>query len=170
MGRVPIRIMRLEHSTLNRTQRLVMSFFAFAWAALVVILFAAPGIYEQSLRLPGGKHEVPPLYFLGAISAFIALLGVGVTRRWRWTFWLVLVAFILGVVRLPASALQLIGVVPAQGPAWAWYSSPSGWRCWPAIGGRECGEAHEMLWDPESLSRGRNRRTPENTPCRQFGE
>jgi hypothetical protein len=58
------------------------------------------------------------LYFLGAISAFIALLGVGVTRRWRWTFWLVLVAFILGVVRLPASALQLIGVVPAQGPAW----------------------------------------------------
>jgi hypothetical protein len=118
MGRVPIRIMRLEHSTLNRTQRLVMSFFAFAWAALVVILFAAPGIYEQSLRLPGGKHEVPPLYFLGAISAFIALLGVGVTRRWRWTFWLVLVAFILGVVRLPASALQLIGVVPAQGPAW----------------------------------------------------
>jgi hypothetical protein len=103
---------------LNRTQWLVMSFFAFAWAALVVILFAAPGIYEQSLRLPGGKHEVPPLYFLGAISAFIALLGVGVTRRWRWTFWLVLVAFILGVVRLPASALQLIGVVPAQGPAW----------------------------------------------------
>jgi uncharacterized protein involved in exopolysaccharide biosynthesis len=49
MGRVPIRIMRLEHSTLNRTQWLVMSFFAFAWAALVVILFAAPGIYEQSL-------------------------------------------------------------------------------------------------------------------------
>jgi hypothetical protein len=100
----------------NRTQRLVLGFFAFAWAALVVILVAAPGIYERTLRLPGGERELPALYFLAAISVFIALLGVGVVRRW--TFWLVLVAFLLGVLRLPASALQLVGVLPAQGPAW----------------------------------------------------
>jgi hypothetical protein len=88
MGRVSIGVMGLEHSSLNHTQRLVLGFFAFAWAALV------------------------------AISAFILVLGVGVVRCWRWTFWLVLVAFLLGVVRLPASALQLVGVLPAQGPAW----------------------------------------------------
>jgi hypothetical protein len=41
---------------------------------------------------------------------------VGVLRRW--TFWLVLVAFILGVLRVPASLLQLAGLLPASGPAW----------------------------------------------------
>jgi len=56
--------------------------------------------------------------FLLVLSVFIALLVIGVTRRWRWTFWLVLVAFFFGVLRLPASALQLAGIIPASGPAW----------------------------------------------------
>jgi predicted ferric reductase len=46
------------------------------------------------------------------------LLGVGVIRRWRWTFWLVAVAFILGVLRVPASILQFVGLLSADGPAW----------------------------------------------------
>jgi hypothetical protein len=56
--------------------------------------------------------------FLIAISALIALLVVGVFRRWRWTFWLILVAFFFGVLRLAASALQLAGMMPAGGPSW----------------------------------------------------
>jgi hypothetical protein len=111
-------MMGLERSSLNRTQRLVLAFFVFAWVTLVVILVAAPGIYEQALRLPGGERKLPTLAFLAAISAFLVLLGIGVLRRWRWMFWLILVAFILGVLRLPASVLQLVGVLPAQGPAW----------------------------------------------------
>lgn len=111
-------MMGLERSSLNRTQRLVLAFFVFAWATLVVILVAAPGIYEQALRLPGGERKLPTLAFLAAISAFLVLLGIGVVRRWRWTFWLVLVAFILGVLRLPASVFQLVGALPAQGPTW----------------------------------------------------
>jgi hypothetical protein len=110
--------MGLEHSSLNRTQQLVLGFFVFAWIALVMILVAAPGIYEQALRLPGGERKLPTLAFLAAISAFLVLLGIGVVRRWRWTFWLVLVAFILGVLRLPASVFQLVGALPAQGPTW----------------------------------------------------
>src|SRR5438094_81709 len=35
-----------------------------------------------------------------------------------WFFWLVLVAFLFGVLRLPASALQLAGTMPASGPTW----------------------------------------------------
>jgi hypothetical protein len=96
----------------------VLGFFGFAWAALVVILVTAPEVYERALRLPGGERELPALGFLAAISAFLVLLGVGVVRRWRWTFWLVLVAFILGVLRVPASVLQLAGVLPAEAPAW----------------------------------------------------
>lgn len=39
-------------------------------------------------------------------------------RRWRWTFWLILVAFLFGLLRVPASALELAGVLPAAGPTW----------------------------------------------------
>ena len=46
------------------------------------------------------------------------LLGVGVVRRWRWTFWLVLVAFLFGVLRVPVAILQLTGILAANGPTW----------------------------------------------------
>ena len=39
-------------------------------------------------------------------------------RRWRWTFWLVLVAFLAGLLRVPASALELTGFLPSDGPTW----------------------------------------------------
>ena len=106
-------------SGLNRTQGLVLGFFVFAWVSLVAIMAAAPGVYDQALRLPGGEDHLPALAFLAALSAFLLLLGVGVVRRWRWTFWLVLVAFVVGgALRVPASILQLAGVLPATGPAW----------------------------------------------------
>ncbi|HEY8816512.1 MAG TPA: hypothetical protein VIP57_15600 [Candidatus Dormibacteraeota bacterium] len=43
---------------------------------------------------------------------------IGIVRRWRWAFWLIMVAFLFGVLRLPASALQLAGLMPATGPNW----------------------------------------------------
>jgi hypothetical protein len=86
-----------------------------SWSYLV----AAPEVYDQALRLPGGERKLPTLAFLTALSAFLVLLGVGVVRRWRWTFWLVLVAFLIGgVLRVPASILQLSGVLAAAFPAW----------------------------------------------------
>ena len=106
-------------SSLNRTQGLVLGFFVSAWAALIAILVVAPEVYDQALRLPGDERGVPPLVFLAALSTFLSLLGVGVVRRWRWTFWLVLVAFVLGgVLRVPVSILELVGVLPAETPAW----------------------------------------------------
>jgi hypothetical protein len=33
----------------------------------------------------------------------VLLLAVGVLRRWRWTFWLILVAFLAGAVRVPVA-------------------------------------------------------------------
>jgi hypothetical protein len=111
--------MGLEQLGLNRTQLLVLGFFIFAWVALVVILVAAPEVCDQALRLPGGERKLPTLAFLTALSVFLVLLGVGVVRRWRWTFWLVLVAFLIGgVLRVPASILQLSGVLAAAFPAW----------------------------------------------------
>ena len=52
------------------------------------------------------------------LTVFIAVLCVGVVRRWRCTFWVVLVAFLAGVLRVPASILELTGILPAAGPTW----------------------------------------------------
>jgi hypothetical protein len=41
-----------------------------------------------------------------------------VARRWRWAFWLIAVAFVAGMLRAPAAALELAGVLPPSGPPW----------------------------------------------------
>lgn len=103
----------------NRTQSLVLGFFAFAWISLVVILLVDPSIYDNAMKLPAGRHPVADLAFLAGITVLIALLSVGVLRRWRWLFWLILVAFLIGgAVRTPVSVLELSGVLPRAGPPW----------------------------------------------------
>ena len=101
----------------NRTQALVLGFFVVALARLVVILVAAPDVYDQALRLRKGSAAME-VAFLAALTAFIGLLTVGVLRRWRWIFWLVLVAFFAGVLRVPVAVLQLTGVLAADVPTW----------------------------------------------------
>jgi hypothetical protein len=90
----------------------------FAWTSLLVILVAAPEVYDQALRLPTGERRAAEIGFLAALSGFIALLAIGVVRRWRWTFWLVLVAFLFGVLRVPVAILQLTGILAADGTTW----------------------------------------------------
>lgn len=103
----------------NRTQSLVLGFFVFAWISLVVILILDPIIYDGAMKLPPGPHPLADLAFLGAVSAFIAFLSVGVLRRWRWTFWLILAAFLVGgALRIPAAVLELAGVLAPAGPQW----------------------------------------------------
>ncbi len=102
----------------NRTQAMVLGFLLVAWLSLVAILLAAPDVYNQTLKLPASSRHAGELGFLVAISAFLILLGMGVVRRWRWTFWLILVAFLFGVLRVPASALELAGLLPTTGPTW----------------------------------------------------
>jgi hypothetical protein len=101
----------------NRTQTLVLGFFVVALTSLVVILVAAPEVYDQALRLREGSAAME-VAFLAALTAFIRLLTVGVLRRWRWIFWLILVAFLAGVLRVPVAVLQLTGVLAADAPAW----------------------------------------------------
>ena len=98
----------------------MLGFTILAWASLVTILLAAPEVYDQALQLPASSdRRLFELAFLAALSAFLVLVGVGVVRRWRWTFWLIVVAFILGgMLRVPVSILQLSGVLSAEGPAW----------------------------------------------------
>ena len=101
----------------NRTQALVLGFFLVVWVSLLVILVAAPEVYDQALRLSNG-HGGAELAFLAVLSCFIGLLVVGVVRRWRWTFWVILVAFLFGVLRVPVAVLQATGTLAANTPTW----------------------------------------------------
>jgi hypothetical protein len=96
----------------------VLGFTLAAWLTLIAILLIAPDVYAAALKLPGAGSGVAEVTFLVAISALLALLCVGVVRRWRWVFWLVLVAFLAGILRPPASLLELAGVLPMTGPSW----------------------------------------------------
>ena len=102
---------------LSSTQLLVLAFLAAAWVVLVAILALAPDVFDQALKSLGSRRPVE-VAFLAVLSLFLLVLAVGVIRRWRWTFWLTLVAFLAGVLRLPASVLELAGILPLQGPAW----------------------------------------------------
>jgi hypothetical protein len=61
---------------------------------------------------------VAEVTFLVVLTTFIGLLAIGVLLRWRWTFWVVLIAFLAGVLRVPVAILQLTDVLPADAPAW----------------------------------------------------
>jgi hypothetical protein len=87
-------------------------------ASLIAIRAAAPEVYSQALRLPPNSPGWAGTAFLLVLAAFILLLAVGTLRRWRWTFWLILVAFLAGVLRVPVAILQLAGVMPANVPSW----------------------------------------------------
>ena len=87
-----------------------------AWISLLAILVAAPEVYEQRLRSLPGAQRIVEIVFVVALSGFIVLLSIGVLRRWRWTFWLILIAFLFGVLRIPVAVLQLSGQMTPDGP------------------------------------------------------
>jgi hypothetical protein len=102
----------------NRTQKLVLAFFCLVWAAAVTILAAAPQVYAQPLRRAPGSLGAAEVIFVVALSGLIGVLCVGVLRRWRWAFWVILAVFFLGVLRIPVAALQVTGLIAASDPTW----------------------------------------------------
>ena len=78
-------------------------------------------LYEHLLADGAGtaslsRPAAPP--FLAAILVFVAVLAVGVLRRWRWVFWLVMVAFGMSIFAIPSIALQTAGVISPAIPLW----------------------------------------------------
>jgi hypothetical protein len=106
---------------MNRIKVVVLALFAAYWVIVVVILAVARDVYDgllaQAVRLSGNPWPAELGTLLG-LTALLAVLATGVLRSWRWTFWLILVAFLAGILHVPASALQLAGIVPSQAPGW----------------------------------------------------
>jgi hypothetical protein len=103
---------------INRVQALVLGFLLMAWISLIAILIAAPDVYEQRLRSLPGAQRIVEIVFVVVLTVFIVLLSIGTLRRWRWTFWLILIAFLFGVLRIPVAVLQLSGQMTPEGPPW----------------------------------------------------
>src|SRR5690242_5922389 len=102
----------------------LIAFFTLAVSFLLVVYITAPSMYVQVLLGSSAKVDARPAFvtvFIAAILPFIALLVVGVLRRWRWLFWPILIAFTAEVIALPIDALQLAGVISLKlltYPAW----------------------------------------------------
>ncbi len=106
---------------LRRLERILVAFFLLATLFLLVVYVAAPSIYTETLLLhpsPTDRYPLPVTLFLVAILVLIAVLIVGVVHHWRWLFWLILLAFGFSILEIPATLLQLTGVVPGRLPVW----------------------------------------------------
>ena len=101
----------------NRTQILVLGFFLVVLVSVLAIRVMAPEVYDQALRLPPSQRQWDS-GFLAALVALIVVLALGVFRRWRWTFWLVTMAFLAGLLRVPVVVLQLTGLLAVDTPTW----------------------------------------------------
>jgi hypothetical protein len=93
---------------------MVLAFLTAAWLSLLVILVLAPETYDQALQVPSDLRVV----FVVGLTLFIGLVAVGVLKRWGWAFWLLLAANLFGILRVPASALELWGLLPTTAPNW----------------------------------------------------
>jgi hypothetical protein len=104
---------------MNRTQALVIGFVVAAWLALIAILIAQPTLYDAQLRELGlAGQPLVRMAFATAVALLLLVLVIGALRRWRWTFWLMLIASASGVIRLPLSSFQALGVLPRDVPQW----------------------------------------------------
>jgi hypothetical protein len=102
---------------INRIKGLVLALFATYWVAVIMIWIFARPVFDRVGGLPRGKAGAEAAEVV-ALTALLILLSVGIVRGWRWLFWLILMAFLAGILRVPVAALELAGKIPQQGPAW----------------------------------------------------
>ncbi|MFL5657578.1 MAG: hypothetical protein ACJ8CB_25780 [Ktedonobacteraceae bacterium] len=110
---------RYQQVLLHRLERVLITLFLLLALFVVAVYAAAPSIYTNMLTpSTTDRYPLPTTLFLVALLVFIAVLIVGVVRHWRWLFWLLLVAFSFMILEIPATILQLTGVVPGLFPVW----------------------------------------------------
>ena len=97
---------------------MVLGFFILAWVTLAVILALSQCVREMTLGWVPGTGAPVIIAFLASLLCCLTVLGIGVVRRWRWLFWLLLLAFAVGLARVPLAVLQMSGRLSPEGPDW----------------------------------------------------
>lgn len=115
-----------QQKSARRLEQVLLAFFGLVTCSLMIIYATDPSIYTQTLLLAStarDRYPWPATLFLVGIAIFLAILVWGILRRWRWLFWLLLLAFGFSILEIPATLLQLAGFLPAfPGPFPLWYS------------------------------------------------
>ena len=109
---------------MNRLKAAVLIVFLVYWVTVVAIFLAARPSFDLAMRRLGsslvrivdGDQLVADVLALSVLTGLFVLLSAGVIRNWRWTFWLILVAFAINGLRAPVAALQLLGLAQNPGP------------------------------------------------------
>jgi hypothetical protein len=105
----------------QRLETVLIAFFVLAALSILAVYFADPTIYTKTLMLEPSttdRYPLPSTMFLVAILVFIAVLIFGVMHHWRWLFWPLLIANSFSILEVPATILQLTGVIPDPYPVW----------------------------------------------------
>jgi hypothetical protein len=109
----------------QRLEQVLIAFFAACALFILLVYIATPSIITQALiRTPSPTDRYPLIatVFMLALLSLIAIVIVGVVRHWRWLFWLLLIAFGFSILQVPATILELTGVLPNPIPVPLWYS------------------------------------------------
>ena len=110
-----------QQLTIRRLETVLIAFFVLAALSVLIVYFADPTIFTNVLMLESttaDKYPLPATLFLLALLIFITILIIGVTKHWRWLFWILLIANSFSILEVPATILQLTGVIPDPYPTW----------------------------------------------------
>jgi hypothetical protein len=110
-----------QKRTIVRLEIVLIAFFVLAALSALVVYIADPTIYSKVLMLESttvDRYPLPATLFLFALLILITVLIVGVLRHWRWLFWLLLFANSFSILEVPATILQLTGIIPDPYPVW----------------------------------------------------
>jgi hypothetical protein len=110
-----------QKQTAQRLSAVIIAFFVLAALSVLVVYFLDPTIFSKVLNFEPNstdKYPLPSTLFLVALLIFITVLIFGVTKHWRWLFWILLIANSFSILEVPATILQLTGVIPDPYPTW----------------------------------------------------
>jgi hypothetical protein len=110
-----------QKQSAQRLSAAMIAFFVLAGLSAFIVYIAEPTVYAKVLMLESStvdRYPLPATLFLIALLTLITVMIVGVLRRWRWLFWLLLLANSFSILEVPATILQLNGVLPNPYPAW----------------------------------------------------
>ena len=110
-----------QKRTTFRLGTVLIAFFVLAACSITIVYFVDPSIYAKVLKLEPATTDTYPYastFFLVVILIFIAILIFGIIKHWRWLFWLLLIANSFSILEVPATILQLTGVIPEVYPTW----------------------------------------------------
>jgi len=110
-----------QKRTIARLETVLIAFFVLAALSLIIVYFVDSSIYAKTLSFrptTSDRYPLPATLFLVAILIFITVIIYGVLHHWRWLFWLLLIANGFSILEVPATILQLTGVIPDPYPVW----------------------------------------------------